>query len=283
MNDDARGADMMAEDGYREFCHFLERAAGIGLDERKKYLVESRLRGLIAEAGGSLEALLRNLQADRDPGLGARVVEAMTTHETSWFRDKYPFEYLGTAILPELAARGEAVRIWSAACAGGQEPYSISMVASELGGRPRLEVLATDISRPVLARAREATYTESELGRGLSAERRARFFCRAGDRWRVCDEVRARVRFCELNLLASFTALPRFDVVFCRNVLIYFTAQARRDVLQRLAAQLRAGGYLVLGGAEPLGVELPQLETVRAAGGVVYRKRSGSQSCRDAA
>lgn len=269
-----------AED-YREFQAFLERSCGIVLGENKHYLVTSRLSRLLDEFQlPSLGDLVRGLRGETGSRLRERVVEAMTTNETFWFRDGFPFEILKQLILPELAQRGAApIRIWSAACSSGQEPYSISMSVQEyLANRPgglrgEVQITGTDISPAMLAEARAAHYDEAAMARGLSPERRQRFFIQHGDRWEVRPEIRARTAFRDINLLQSYTLLGRFDVIFCRNVLIYFSAQSKQDILTRMAQALSPGGYLFLGASESVSSHTAAFEMIRANAGLVYRRR----------
>jgi chemotaxis protein methyltransferase CheR len=266
---------------YQQFCAFLERASGITLGTGKEYLVRSRLSRVFEEMGTErLVDVVNALEADRPLGLRLRVIDAMTTNETLWFRDAHPFELLATRLLPELEAAGKPlVRCWSAACSTGQEAYSISMVVSEYlamrprASVPRVEIVGTDISPSVLAQAQRAEYEEFELTRGLSEERLRRHFDDVGRRRRVREEVRARCSFRELNLLGSFTLLGRFDLVFCRNVLIYFSPATRQDILARIAGQMHPGACLLLGGSEPVSHYSEWFELQRYPRGVFYRRR----------
>jgi chemotaxis protein methyltransferase CheR len=265
---------------YEDFRLFLERSCGLVLGDNKHYLVTSRLSRLMDEFSvGSVSELLRLLKSGTRSGLRARVIEAMTTNETYWFRDVFPFEILRNQIFPDLGKRSvNPVKLWSAACSSGQEAYSISMVVSELQqARPGMlrdvQILGTDISTAVVREAREATYDSLSVSRGLSPERRDRFFVKTGDRWQVRPEVRARAGFREFNLLDSFTLLGRFDVIFCRNVLIYFSAESKREILARMAGALNPGGYLFLGASESMANYSDAFEMMRCNPGVVYRKR----------
>ena len=274
---DARTLDA---DEYRDFCRFLEDACGIVLGDNKQYLVASRLSRLMDESGiASLGELVRRLRSGAGP-LRERTIEAMTTNETSWFRDNHPFRALREKILPELArAQRNPVRIWSAACSTGQEPYSISMTVHDLQqSRPGLlpgpvQIVATDISTEVLKVARQGRYDGLSMARGLGGDRRERFFRPVGDEWEVRPEIRARVQFRPLNLLQSYALLGRFDVIFCRNVLIYFSTDSKRDILERMARTLNPGGYLLLGGSESITGLSDAFALERYAGGVVYRLR----------
>ena len=267
----------MSSDEYAAFQKFLEDAAGIVLGDNKHYLVTSRLGRLMSDAGiKSLTELLKLLV--RDNRLRERVIDAMTTNETSWFRDAHPFEVFKEHILPEVAKKGTGpVRVWSAACSTGQEPYSLSMcvqeyLASHPGNlRSEIEIVATDISPTVLEEAKAGVYDESALGRGLTAERRARFFQKNGDHLEVRKEIKARVNFRSINLSQNYAALGKFNVILCRNVLIYFSTEMKRDVLQRMANILVPGGYLVLGGSESMANYCDAFQMVRVANGVIYQ------------
>ena len=266
---------------YREFQVFLERSCGIVLGDNKHYLVTSRLSRLLDEFRlPSLGDLVRGLRSDVGSRLRERVVEAMTTNETLWFRDGFPFEILKQLILVEFSQRATGpIRIWSAACSSGQEPYSISMSVQEyLANRPgglrgEVQITGTDISPAMLAEARAARYDAAAMARGLSPERRQRFFVPHGDQWEVRPEIRARVAFRDINLLQSYALLGRFDVIFCRNVLIYFSPQSKQDILTRMAQALNPGGYLFLGASESVASHSAAFEMIRASAGLVYRRR----------
>jgi chemotaxis protein methyltransferase CheR len=184
------------------------------------------------------------------------VVEAMTTNESFFFRDKTPFEAFTTVMLPSLVERrppGHALRIWCAAASTGQEPYSLAMILKEnarkLGGR-RVEILATDLSNDVLERARAGIYSQFEVQRGLPIQLLVKYFAQAGEGWQISADVRGMVDYRRLNLLNPFVGLGTFDVVFCRNVLIYFDMPTKTDVLARMSKVVAPDGYLVLGAAE---------------------------------
>lgn len=264
---------------YEKFRQFLEQACGIVLGDNKHYLVTSRLNRLTEEFSfDSLGSMLKALNEGRNKALQERVVDAMTTNETSWFRDTYPFEMLRKSILPELARHNQPLRIWSAASSTGQEAYSISITVSEFqlanpgALKGRVEIVGTDISPSVVRDAREGKYDELSMARGLSAERRQKYFIDQGDGgWLVRPEIRARTRFTELNLLKSYALLGRFDIIFCRNVLIYFSSELKQDILERMARVLNPGGYLFLGGSESPSGYSQEFEMCRLPEGVVYR------------
>lgn len=270
----------LSPEEYDDFRRFLEQASGIVLGEHKHYLVTSRLVGLLEPFGyASLSELLRALKAG-EAGLRERVIEAMTTNETYWFRDGFPFELFKDPVLKELAGRAQGpIRVWSAACSTGQEPYSLSMAVQEYQQahpgvlRVPVQILGTDISPSVLREARRAQYDRLSMSRGLSPERKQRFFTVQGQRWEVRPEIRSRVSFRELNLKQSFALLGRFDVVFCRNVLIYFSAELKRDILARISGIMNPGGYLFLGASESMSGYSEAFEMVRASPGVIYRRK----------
>ena len=248
------------------------------LGDNKHYLVMSRLGRLLTEEKiPDLGELVRRLKSASGRRLREQVIEAMTTNETFWFRDTFPFDILKEVIFPDLAARrARKVRIWSAACSSGQEPYSISMTVQEyLAANPgrlgEVEIVATDISPAILEEAKTARYDALAVARGLSEERRARFFVPFGRDWKVKPEITGRVKFSPLNLLQSYTLLGRFDVIFCRNVLIYFSTESKRDILARMARALNPGGYLFLGSSESITQYSDEFEMVKARRGSVYR------------
>lgn len=268
---------------YESFRTFLESACGIVLGENKHYLVVSRLSRLMADEGvETLADLVAHLKDDRKRQLRERIVEAMTTNETFWFRDTFPFDILKEVIFPDLAARRvRSPRIWSAACSSGQEPYSISMTiqeyqASRPGSLTDAQILATDISPAILHDAKGASYDALALARGLSIERKQKYFSPLRDGyWQARPEVRNRVRFSQANLLQSYSLLGRFDVIFCRNVLIYFSSESKADILARMARALNPGGYLFLGSSESISQYSDEFEIVRCPRGSVYRVKSG--------
>lgn len=247
----------MTPGDYDHLRQFLKVRSGLMLSGEKQYLVESRLMPVAREAGlASIGDLVQRLRDPRAAALADRVVEAMTTNETFFFRDKTPFEALAQTLLPALMERRAAtkrLRIWCAAASSGQEPYSVAMVLAEMAPRLadwRLEIVATDISDEVLQRARRGVYSQFEVQRGLPIGLLLKHFSQAGDSWQIAPEIRAMVQLRKLNLLDPLTALGSFDIVFCRNVLIYFEPTTKADVLQRIERQLAPDGYLLLGAAE---------------------------------
>jgi chemotaxis protein methyltransferase CheR len=235
----------------------LKERSGLVLSADKQYLVESRLLPVARRAGlANLGDLVGLLRGKPDPALMTSVVEAMMTNETFFFRDKVPFELFRETIMPALIeARRTArtIRIWCAASSTGQEPYSLAMCLKEMERSIagwRIEVLATDLSGEVLEKARAGIYSQFEVQRGLPIQLLVKHFTRSGEFWQIAPELRAMVQYRQVNLLTDLSQLGTFDVVFCRNVLIYFDAATKTDVLNRLAKVTAADGYLVLGAAE---------------------------------
>lgn len=265
---------------YLSFCRFLEQSCGIVLGDNRQYLVSSRLGPVMATYGfGSLGELVEQLRAPGNAILRSQVIEAMTTNETQFFRDTNPFEILRRVLFPEFQKqRGGKVRIWSAGCSSGQEAYSAIMTAqehNEEGGQVDVQVIGTDVSKSMIRKAAAGRYGVSSVSRGLDRQRLDKFFAPVdATTWEVRPDIRARASFREHNLLESFALLGRFDLIFCRNVLIYFSQEAREDILRRMAAALNPGGYLMLGSSESVNRRVEELEMVRTPHGVVYRLRS---------
>jgi chemotaxis protein methyltransferase CheR len=237
----------------------VHRRSAIFLEAGKEYLVESRLGPIVQASGeGSLDRLVSRLRSSPEGSLHKQVVEAMTTNETSWFRDHHPFDALESVVLPELLwrrAKARRLTFWSAAAASGQEAYSIAMVLRErLAADPtwNLRVLATDLSEEMVRRTRAGRYSQLEVNRGLPAARLVRHFTRVGTEWQVNETLRRMVDARQLNLAAPFPPLPPVDVLFLRNVLIYFRVDDRRQIFGQVRRVLQPDGYLVLGGAETL-------------------------------
>jgi chemotaxis protein methyltransferase CheR len=257
------------------------RRSAIVLQADKHYLIDSRLAPLAREAGlGSIDELVGRIRReDAAAPLVRRVIEAMTTNETLFFRDLHPFEALKTRMLPELIkARSSQrrLRIWCAAASTGQEPYSIAMTIRE--HFPELanwdvKIVATDINAAVLERAKEASYRQREVNRGLPVTMLTKYFERQGADWRVKPLIRDMVKFVELNLLDAWTCVGPQDLVFIRNVLIYFDVETKRKLLGRIRQLLSLDGFLVLGGAETTNNLDDQYQSVKIGGGVYYQQR----------
>lgn len=268
----------IAANEYDLFRRYLEDACGIVLGENKHYLVTSRLKRVTEEFSfPSLSVMMTTLVKGNDRHLREKVIDAMTTNETMWFRDVYPFEILKKELLPELAQNKAPIKIWSAASSTGQEAYSISMTTSEFQqSNPgklssKVEIVGTDISQTVVNKAKQGRYDELSVVRGLSPERRAKFFSKKDDEWAINQDIMQRTRFTELNLLNNYSLLGKFDIIFCRNVLIYFSSEMKTDILERMAELLKPGGTIILGGSESPTGYTKKFAMKRYPDGVVYR------------
>lgn len=273
----------MAPEQFSYVSELVQQRSGIRLEAGKEYLVEARLASLARTAGhgGDIDGYVRHLRHAGTGGDLTAVVEALTTNETSFFRDATPFTALRERIVPDLRARGlpDRVKIWSAACSTGQEPYSIAMTMLEILPTTPVDILATDLNTEVLAKARAGLYSKIEVNRGMPAPMLVRHFRTAGSSWQVNDTVRAMVRFEQHNLLTTPPPGGPFDIVFLRNVLIYFDAPTKASVLDRVARVVRPGGFLVLGGAEStlgLGTAWERVTSERAA--ICRRTTAGAVS-----
>ncbi len=236
-------------------CRTVYKDSGIVLDESKGYLLESRLIPVVKSEGAtSLDDLCRLIRATGGERLRDKVVEAMTTNETLFFRDVTPFEALEKELLPKLVERAAGrrpLRFWSAACSSGQEAYSLAMMCLEMGLGPfQIEFLGTDLSDQILERAQRGRFMQLEVNRGLPAKYLVKYFTRHGMEWEINSEVRQMVRWTKLNLTLSWPDLGLFDVVLCRNVLIYFDTETKRGILARIRRHIRPEGYLILGSSE---------------------------------
>jgi chemotaxis protein methyltransferase CheR len=247
----------MTPHDYEFLRKLLKARSGLILSADKHYLVESRLLPVARRAGlVNLSGLVTKLRAPDSEPLTVEVVEAMTTNESFFFRDKTPFEHFRQVMLPalmEARAASRRIRIWCAAAATGQEPYSLAMTLKDMGRELRgwrIDILATDLSTEVLEKARHGVYSQFEVQRGLPAMLLIRHFVQTGDTWQVAPELRDMVTFAPLNLLHDFSHLGMFDIVLCRNVLIYFDQATKIDVLNRIAKVTADNGYLSLGAAE---------------------------------
>ena len=248
--------------------------SAISLDDTKEYLVIARLTPLVRREGATSLGDLVNRLRQGVPGLRHDVVEALTTNETSFFRDVHPFDALREHILPGLCTARRPVRIWSAASSTGQEAYSVSMlVRSHFRDGPPVTILGTDLSREAVARASAGRYSQLEVNRGLPARMLVSWFDRDGLMWQVKDELRQMVTFRELNLARPWPSMPTVDVVLLRNVLIYFDVAARRGVLAQVTRVLRPGGVLLLGSAETTYELGPSFERVQLGRASFHRLR----------
>jgi len=256
----------------------IYRDSGIVLEAGKQYLVEARLAPIVREYGlGSINDLCALLRAVTSDGLRRKVVEAMTTNETQFFREPAQYEALRTTVLAELLAQRRSPRplnCWSAAASTGQEAYSLAMLAAEMGLGPwDMQILGTDLAESVLERARLARYSQLEVNRGLPAAYLVKYFTRQGLEWILKDEIRSRVRFQRHDLRDSARHLGPFDLVFCRNVLIYFDPETKRRILHQVREAMYPGGYLLLGAVETV-LDLESLfERKRIGQAILYQAR----------
>jgi chemotaxis protein methyltransferase CheR len=235
----------------------LKERSGLVLSADKQYLVESRLLPVARSAGfANLGELVRALMLGNADVLMTAVIEAMMTHESFFFRDKIPFDHFRQTVMPELiAARSNVrtIRIWCAAASTGQEPYSLAMCLREMQQKIagwRIELLATDLGNDVLEKARHGLYSQFEVQRGLPIQLLIKHFTQVGELWQIAPDIRSMVKYQQINLLADFARLGRFDLILCRNVLIYFDTETKISVLNRLARSTASDGYLMLGAAE---------------------------------
>lgn len=259
---------------FAEIAAHIHARSGLALGPEKLYLLETRLAPILrAEKLSDLGALARRLQQRSEETLSRAVVQALTTNESLFFRDGSPFQHVREALtrLHRIRPAGQKLRIWSAASSYGQEAYSLAMTACEIPGLVEergLEILGTDIATSALDRARAGLYTPFEVQRGLPGPLLARWFTREGDSWRATARLRAMVTFREWNLLAELSPLGMFDIVFCRNVLIYFDIPTKERVLAAVARQMPADGLLYLGASETTLGLAPGLSRIDGKSGV---------------
>ncbi len=247
----------MTPSDYDYLCRLVKERSGLVLAADKEYLVESRLLPLARKRGiASLSELVQKLKVPGAGQLLVEVVEAMTTNETFFLRDKVPFDHFRQSVMPALFAAREnrrRIRIWCAAASTGQEPYSLGMCLKEMAARLvgwRVEIIATDLSIEVLEKAKVGIYSQFEVQRGLPIQMLLKYFTQIGETWQISPDIRAMVQYRMLNLLEDFSSLGVFDLVFCRNVLIYFDQQTKINVLERIRRVTEPDGFLVLGAAE---------------------------------
>ncbi len=247
----------MKPSDFEILSRFIKQRSGIVITPDKTYLLESRLLPVVRKWNlGTLEGLAQRMAMRPDPGLMDDITEVMTTNETLFFRDQKPFDALKSDVLPKLTNNGKnprTIRIWSAASSSGQEPYSIAMLLLEEGAKYagcRFEIVGTDLSKDILEKAKSGLYSQFEVQRGLPVTHLVKYFTKNGDRWQLKDNIRQMVTFKPFNLLDDPSCLGRFDIIFCRNVLIYFDAATKSAILQRLNSVLQPDGFLCLGGSE---------------------------------
>jgi chemotaxis protein methyltransferase CheR len=266
-------------------AQYIHSICAITLDQSKDYLIESRLSAVMQETGSTSYTQLVS-RAKADGAVKRKIIDEITTNETLFFRDSAPFDVLRFKIIPEIVDRraksGQTVtplRIWSAACSTGQEIYSIAIVLRELLGDLRgynVRLLGTDISDQAVARASEAIFSQIEIDRGLTAAAREKSFVSHPRGWKVRDEIRGMVSFRKLNLMDDFTSLGTFDIIFCRNVAIYFNERDRASLFKRIEQRMDGNGYLVIGSMESLSSISPQFESKRHLRSVYYQIKSAA-------
>ncbi len=268
---------ILAPGDYAAMQAFLQDSSGITLGAGKEYLVTSRLGRLLRESDlATVGDLLTKLKLRRDKQLFSSFIDAMTTNETFWFRDKLHFDMLADTVFPELKG---SVKIWSAACSSGQESYNIGMYAHDYmaikgsGQFLNMTILGTDISTKILEEARRGVYCGLSASRGMNPEQQKRYFIAKDECLEVLPEIKKRVSFREFNLTQKFDSLGKFDVIFCRNVLIYFTAEQKADIIARFATSLKPGGFLFLGSTESLAAHSDRFEMVSSKGAIGYKLR----------
>jgi chemotaxis protein methyltransferase CheR len=282
---------MISADDYAFLAHMLKQHSGLSLGAGKEYLIESRLPAVLSAFGHQdITTLVRSLRIAAPPQIVKSICDAMTTGETLFFRDSAPFTILQQQVLPEAIDRvrteGRPLRIWCAACSTGQEPFSIAMILAQtepsLKGI-RVEVVATDFSAQALSRAKLGIYNQFEVQRGLPVQLLLKFFRPVPEGFQIVPELHRHIVFKEINLLNPFPMGWQFDIIFCRNVLIYFDLATKRDILERVAKSLFRGGSVFLGGTEStLGIT-DSLARVPGQASGVYRRPSDIVATRTAA
>ena len=270
----------LSDDIYKQFSDFLEVQCGIVLGGNKQYLVKSRLIPLMAKFSIlSLTDLIHQAMSYKNRELRTAVIDAMTTNETLWFRDQYPFELLSSKLFPEMLEKKKNIKMWSAASSSGQEAYSIAMIATEYQKKKsvlgmNVQITGTDISNTMLEQCKKGVYDTLALSRGLSAERKKIFFERVNDgsdKLQVKPEVKKMTNFKYYNLLDSYAMLGKFDIIFCRNVLIYFSSEVKSKIINQFAGALNPGGYLILGASESITGLSDKFDMIRCNPGIIYK------------
>ncbi len=276
------GPEEITGENFVFLQRWVHQETGIVLDDGKRYLVDARLTPLVRDEGlKSLNELCNLLRATQAPHLNRKVLEAMTTNETLFFRDLAPFDALRETIIPELVERNRKARVlrfWSAAASSGQEAYSLAMMLLEMGlGDWNIRIHGTDLSEQVLERARVGQYLQIEVNRGLPARFLVKYFERLGLEWRVQERLRRMVRFERRDLREPMGSLGTFDVVLCRNVLIYFDVETKKQILAQIRSRMETRGYLLLGAAETTFGLDHQFERNPVGGAVIYQVREKCQ------
>ncbi len=249
---------------FKLFSRYILDISGISLDTGKEYLLETRLHPLLIRYGAaSFSELLQKARSDLKKELENQIIDAISTNETYFFRDKSPFELLQYKIIPDLIDRRSkrspsirpSIRLWSAANSTGQEIYSIAMILTEMGvttDKYNIQLFGTDISDAAIAYASYGVYNKFEVARGLEERRLNRYFVRKEDRYKIRDEIRAMAQFKKMNLMKPFIGIGKFDIILCRNVMIYFTPDDRKRIYQNISKVLEPDGYLMIGSTESL-------------------------------
>ncbi len=270
-------------DLYKEL---LYDKSGIVITPDKSYLLDSRLTPIAKKWDfPNLDAMTMALKAFPDPKLVKDIIEAMTTNETSFFRDMKPFTFFEKVILPYMKksrSSNRKIRIWCAAASSGQEPYSLAMLLTEKKAEfPgwNFEIVATDISDDILAQARDGIYSQFEVQRGLPIQYLMKYFTQVNDKWQIKDEIKNMIRFNNFNLLNSMTHMGMFDVIFCRNVLIYFDDKTKSEILAKMSNQMPEDGFLILGGAETVLGITDKFKPLNNARGLYVKPDSPAQGC----
>jgi chemotaxis protein methyltransferase CheR len=277
----------ITRDELSVWSRYVHEISGVFLDETKGYLLETRLGGLVRETGAnSFSELYYQVKSDLTNALRRRIIDAITTNETSFFRDSAPFDLLRHKLVPELidrrrqgGARLVPIRIWSAACSSGQEAFSTGIVLKELLGELSnydVRILGTDISDKVVAQASYGHFTRLELDRGMPPDKVARHFEPSGERWKIRDEIRALATFRTMNLLQPFSFPVPFDLIFCRNVAIYFTEPDKARLFQNIGRCLARDGALIIGSTESITGFCPQFEPKRYLRSVYYQLKGSA-------
>lgn len=242
---------------FEIYKDLLKQKSGLVLTQDKSYLIESRLNPIAKKWGyDNIMAMTNVLRGVPPNDLVVDIVEAMTTNETSFFRDKKPFDIFKETVLPyylEKASARKELKIWCAAASSGQEPYSLAMLLKEEAAKLpgwRFHITATDISHDILEQAKEGVYTQFEVQRGLPIDLLLKYFTQNGDKWSVNDDIKSMIKYKYFNLLENMAVMGKFDIIFCRNVLIYFDSETKKDVMERMSNQMEDDGFFFLGGAE---------------------------------
>lgn len=269
----------LSDEVFNSVSSFVKNRSGLVLTKEKTYLLENRLAPVASEHGyADIAHMLKDLHQHKLPIIVQdQLVEALTTNETLFLRDQKPFDLFTKTLLPSLVkSPGQAVNIWCAACSSGQEPYSILMHTEQTGGNyatTPLVIDASDLSETMIERAKIGIYSQFEVQRGLPIQYLLKYFNKLdNNRWQVKDTLKGKIQFKTANLLAAYDQSKRYDIIFCRNVLIYFDEATKREIITKMASLIPVGGYLVIGASESIEhLKLPQYSTVKDARGVYQR------------